>query len=276
MRYVLPVLAVFAAAAWGVAGTHGASTREVDLPIRSAALAGEVHARVVLPLGYDTNPDRRYPVVYFLHGLPGTSVSYQGNGWVVDALDHAGPAILVMPQGARDRDADPEYLDWGDGRNWGAFIANELQRAVDARFRTIPRREGRALVGLSAGGYGATIVGLQHLSRFSVLESWSGYFRPTDPSGTRTLERGPDASAHALVPTLHSVLRARPTLLAFYVGRDDTRFRTDNRRLDAELRAARVPHHFALYPGGHDAGLWQRHARAWLALALSRLAAPSG
>ena len=46
---------------------------------------------------------------------------------------------------------------------------------------------GRAIVGLSAGCYGATMLGLNHLGEFSVIESWSGYFHATDPSGNRAL-----------------------------------------------------------------------------------------
>ena len=44
-------------------------------------------------------------------------------------------------------------------------------------------------MGLSAGGYGAVILGIHHLDRFSVIESWSGYFHPTDPTGTIALDR---------------------------------------------------------------------------------------
>ena len=263
--------AAFALATLCSGTVQSATTREVDLQIRSRALAGEVHARVVLPIGYAEHPDRRYPVVYFLHGLPAASDAYEGNDWLIDALDVAGPAILVMPQGARDADADPEYLDWGGGRNWTAFVATEFRHSVDTRFRTIPRREGRAIVGLSAGGYGAAIVGLHHLDEYSVIESWSGYFHATDPSGTRAIDHA-EASAHALVPQLRRTLRIKPTLVAFYIGRGDTRFLAENRAFNAELSRAGVAHHFAVYRGDHDSTLWQRHAHAWLAMALARLA----
>ena len=49
---------------------------------------------------------------------------------------------------------------------------------------------GRALVGLSAGGYGAVMLALHHLAAFSVVESWSGYFHPTDPAGQHALDLG--------------------------------------------------------------------------------------
>jgi len=272
--YVAAAAVVLVGAA-GAGAAYLRSDRDLDEGITSVALGGKVHARVILPAGYDDASRRRYPVVYFLHGLPGSSSSYQGNDWLLDAVARAWPAILVIPQGARDSDTDPEYLDWGVGRNWSTYIATELPRYVDAHFRTIPSRSGRAIVGVSAGGYGAAVIGLNHLSRFSVIESWSGYFHPTDPTGTRALTRGGAAIVHQLIGGLQWDIRRRPTFLAFYVGTGDARFRSENVQFDRELTAARVRHLFALYPGAHRTALWQRHAVAWLHLALVHLAKPA-
>jgi enterochelin esterase-like enzyme len=249
--------------------------RTVDDGFISVAVGGPVHARVLLPASYDDTPGRRYPVVYFLHGLPASSSSYLGNTWLEHALQQAGPAILVLPQGARDADSDPEYLDWGTGRNWATYVSTELVRHIDSRFRTIPNRSGRAIVGLSAGGYGATIIGLNHLDRFSVIESWSGYFHPTDPSGTKALARGPLAIAHRLIPHLKRDQQRRPTFFAFYVGQGDERFEAENVQLAHELTAAKVRYLFELYSGAHETALWRRHAAQWLGLALHHLASPS-
>jgi S-formylglutathione hydrolase FrmB len=243
----------------------------LDERITSVALNGDVHARVILPAQYDDLPHRRFPVIYFLHGLPASSNAYRGNTWLADAMATVGPAILVLPQGARDADTDPEYLNWGSGRNWENYIARELPHYIDAHFRTIRSRAGRAIVGLSAGGYGATIVGLHHPGTFSVIESWSGYFHPTDPTGTQPLVRGPAANAH----TLFGVLRGKSTFFGFYVGRDDGRFLAENQQVNSELVAARLPHVFEVYAGKHETALWQSHAVTWLRLALSHLAPPT-
>lgn len=262
------------AAAAAATGALLGTSRDLDERIVSVALGGEVHARVILPPGYDDDPHVRYPVVYFLHGLPATSATYRGNSWLIDALETAGRAILVLPQGARDDDTDPEYLDWGEGRNWATYVSSELPRYVDAHFRTIPDRAGRAIVGLSAGGYGAAQIGFNNLSRYSVIESWSGYFHPTDPSGLHALHRGPNANVHMLIPSLAADLKRRPTFLAFYVGSRDTRFRAENVEFDHELTTAHVPHDFDVYPGGHTTRLWRAHAVRWLQLALAHLASP--
>src|SRR5204863_5763582 len=114
----------------------------------------------------------------------------------------------------------------------------------------------------------ATVVGLRHTSTFSVIESWSGYFHPTDPTGTKPLDRGPQADAHRLV----RVLGERRIYFAFYTGRGDLRFRDENIALDRELRAAKLPHLFELYRGAHESSLWRAHAEGWLRLALAHLA----
>jgi putative tributyrin esterase len=246
----------------------------------SKALRGRVGFEIYLPPGYGQT-GARYPVVYFLHGLPAPASAFHGTGAFAQAFEAAGrPAILVGPQGARDGDNDPEYLDWGTGRNWETALGTELPRFVDSHFRTISGRRGRALVGLSAGGYGAVLLALHRLDAFSVIESWSGYFHPTDPSGPHALDLGSRAanrraSAHTFVRSLRRAFSRRPTFFAFYVGLQDVRFRPENVRLHRELAAARVPHVFELYHGGHAQALWHRHAAAWLRLALRHLA-PAG
>jgi len=268
---VIGVVALALAAAAGAAILR--QTRDLDEPIKSVALSGRVHARVVLPSDYKTSK-KHYPVVYFLHGLPATATAYEGNDWIIDAVESAGPAILVIPQGARDSDTDPEYLNWGAGRNWETYVSEEVPAYIDAHFRTIRSRAGRAIIGVSAGGYGATILGLHHLNRFGVIESWSGYFEPTDPSGTVVLAREPAASAANLLPRLESTKQSLPTFLGFYVGQSDGRFLGDNVQFNRQLTAAHVPHVYTTYPGGHMTSLWQAHAVVWLRMALRHLAPP--
>ena len=181
---------------------------------------------VYLPSGYSSA--RRYAVVYFLHGLPASPSSYQQNAFVAAALASAGEqAIVVAPQGARDPDSDREYLDWDAAEDWPQAISRDLPACIDGRFHTITGRYGRALVGLSAGGYGAMNIGLRNLSEFGAVQSWSGYFVATNPAGTQVLNLGSQqANAAATVPSgrqLKSVLQSLPTQIAFYVGLQDER-----------------------------------------------------
>ena len=247
--------------------------------IYSHAVEGRLRLAVYLPADYAGNR-RRYPVVYFLHGLPAAASSYKGADFLARALIASGrQAIIVAPQGARDNDSDPEYLDWGPGRNWETAITRDVVGYVDSHFRTIPGRDGRPIVGLSAGGYGAVMLALHHLEAFSVVESWSGYFHPTDPAGRSALDLGSPsanakANAHAFVGELRRDMARKPAFFAFYVGRGDARFRAENRLFDRELTQARVPHLFRIYGGGHEQAMWTAHAKFWLAVAVDHLAKP--
>jgi Putative esterase len=181
---------------------------------------------------------------------------------------------IVAPQAATATDTDPEYLNKGVGQDWDTAIATQLPDRIDADFRTIPDRAGRAIVGASAGGYGAMLLGLHHLARFSVIESWSGYFHPTDPTGTKSIASSPWQNAHSFVHSLRRALVVHPTLIAFYVGDADTLFRAENVEYARELSRARVPFRFRIVPGGHQQSLWAAQAPDWLTLALARLEQP--
>jgi len=280
LAFSLVTLALGALVVTGDATTRSEGLPKVERAIYSPAVAGRLRLAVYLPANYATS-GKRYPVIYFLHGLPAVAGSFRGADFLAGALASSGRrAIIVAPQGARDNDSDPEYLDWGPGRNWETAITRDVVGYVDSHLRTISTRRGRAIVGLSAGGYGAVILALHHLPAFSVVESWSGYFHPTDPAGERALDLGSaqanaNASAHAFVKTLRRGFARRPTFFAFYVGSGDARFRAENRVFHRELAAAGVPHLFRIYPGGHDQSVWNAHAQAWLAVAVDHLARPT-
>jgi len=247
-------------------------TRTQDDHYHSFALDGTLHFEVYLPADYATSA-LRYPVVYFLHGLPSRANAYQGVGFVESALDRVGrPAILVAPQGARWNEPDPEYVDHHPGDEWETAIAGELPRIVDSLYRTIPTRAGRAIVGLSAGGFGAMHIGLAHLDTFSVIESWSAYFHPTDPTGTKPLDLGPRNDVHKQLLATQARLRRLHTTIDFYVGDGDSRFLAENRQLNLELSRSNLPHVFRVYSGGHEQRLWQQYATQWIGMALAALA----
>lgn len=252
----------------------------------SGALRGVEHLAIALPPGYATST-RRYPVVYALHGLPGGAGDYRSvpiERMATTAAAAGRPVIVVAPQGARASQRDGEWHDFGPGRNWETAVAAELVRYVDRHWRTLPDRRSRAIIGTSAGGYGAAIIGLHHPETFSVIEAWSGYFRPTTPDGNAILHLGSAdddriADAHRFVGCLTRLpARDRARFIGFYVGDHDAYadFIADNRRLHDELARADIPHRFAVYPGGHHAAFWAAHERSWLLDGVRRLAAAPG
>jgi enterochelin esterase-like enzyme len=276
--------AIFAVAAVFVLSTVESATALSSSPpgppigfgtFASRALDGTVHYAVYLPSGY-AKSSVRYPVVYFLHGLPASPAAYRSIQPVVQALQQSGrKAIVVGVQGASSDDSDPEWLDWGPGHNWETATAKELVRTVDSRYRTIASRRGRVLVGVSGGGYGAALIGLHNPGVFAVVESWSGYFHPTTPDGTAPLDLGSaKANARASAHTQLAKVR-RLDYFAFYVGDGDSIFRAENEQFATELREAGIRSIvFRTYPGGHGWTLWSSHAPAWLANALDAAAKP--
>src|ERR687887_2417734 len=151
--------------------------------VTSAALGGRTQPiYVYLPPGYDRNPERRYPVLYLLHGFPGRPLAFLNTvraGVVEDELVARGlarPVILVMPFGSTGTFTDKEWVDGvRPHEGWETFVARDVVRAVDVRYRTIATGAGRAIGGLSEGGYGAINIALHHPGEFHVAESWSGY-----------------------------------------------------------------------------------------------------
>jgi len=267
---ILLLAGTLVAAAVAAAGRD--QSRVQDVQFWSKALDGVLHYEVYLPADYNSG-SRSYPVIYFLHGLPSGATAYQQVGFVETALDQTGDgAIFVAPQGARYNEPDPEYVDHRQGDKWETAIASELTADVDDRYRTIASRAGRAIVGVSAGGFGAMHIGMAHLSEYGVIESWSGYFHPTDPTGTVALDYGAQNNVHRQLQATRATIKKLHTTIAFYVGDGDSRFLAENRQLNGELTQAGIPHTFRIYSGGHEQRLWSQEAPAWLTIALTHLA----
>jgi acetyl esterase/lipase/esterase/lipase superfamily enzyme len=113
--------------------------------------------RVYLPPDYRTNATRRYPVIYFMHGSLVDSKRPLTSGYIarVDAAIRLGvmpPVIVILPQGLNQG----RWIDSRDGTApMESVIIKNLIPHVDATYRTIATREGRAIEGHSMGGFGA-------------------------------------------------------------------------------------------------------------------------
>ena len=242
---------------------------EHTFDVASPALGGRRQQVVVyLPPGYDAHPAKRYPVLYLLHGSPGTPHAFlhELRMGVLDdvytSLGRAQPLILVMPFGSTGQFTDKE---WANGyrahQAWETFLARDVVRAVDARFRTVRSSAGRALAGLSEGGYGALNIGLHHPGEFGVLESWSGYAQ-ADPIrsifGT-SVQRLRWNSPSSLVSSVARSLRRDRTVIWMYTGTTD-RLRTQNAGFARALTRLHVRHRYFVVQGGHEWAVWRRFA----------------
>jgi S-formylglutathione hydrolase FrmB len=157
--------------------------------------------QVYLPPSYEREPERRYPIAYYLHGAWGDETNWVVLGRidrVMDSLIAAGgpEMVLVMPDGD-----DGFYTTWNTLGNWAAcrrdstrkepaasycvpwphyddYIARDLVAHVDSNYRTLAESVHRGIAGLSMGGYGAITLALRYPDVFSVAASHSGVLAP--------------------------------------------------------------------------------------------------
>jgi S-formylglutathione hydrolase FrmB len=184
----LPVTRARAATATfgDAAGIHVVSTQQIDsrqynVKITTPALgAGHVlDIRVLLPTNYDVDTSIRYPVLYLFHGTSGRASDWVNAG---DAEAATAPydLITVMPDAGFNGDGGAWFTNWYDTATalgpsqWETFHVNQLIPWVDTNLRTIANRNGRAVAGLSQGGFGSTTYAARHPDTFMSVASFSG------------------------------------------------------------------------------------------------------
>jgi enterochelin esterase-like enzyme len=238
------------------------------IAVSSPAIGGRSQQVIVfLPPGYTAHPRRRYPVFYLLHGSPGlpNALLLTVKAGVVEdelvARHEIRPMILVMPFGSSGRFTDTE---WANGvranSGWETFLARDVVRAIDDRYRTIRSGSARALGGLSEGGYGSLNVGLHHPGEFRVLESWSGYERADKILSIfgRGEQRLAYNSPRYYLHTVARRLRRGGTYVWFYSS-DGDRDLGQNKAFAQELARLRIRHRFLLVTGGHTWRAWREN-----------------
>lgn len=212
-----------------------------------------------LPPGYSDEDDKRYPVLYLLHGWGGDLGEWAelGGQDAADELIRSGaipPMIIAAPEGDK-----AYWFNHFGGPRWGDYAAIEFVDYVDANFRTLARRENRGIAGLSMGGQGALALALNHSDRFALVglrsPSWR---RPGDPDTPDFF--GDEAYFRQFDP--REILRAaRPANpLRTYVINGDVdqwNYRTDE-ILD-QLRGWGMPVERHVFPGDHDLDFFKSH-----------------
>ena len=150
------------------------------IKIHGAALAGNLEGDdvdrevlVFLPPGYATAKNRRYPVVYALHGYSIGADQWSKEIHVPQTLEGAffqgaQDMIVVLPDSKTVHNGSM-YSSSATTGDFEKFIAKDVVAYVDTHYRTIPKRKSRGLVGHSMGGYGATRIGMKHSDVFGSL-----------------------------------------------------------------------------------------------------------
>jgi enterochelin esterase family protein len=268
----------------------------------SKALGVDKDYLVYLPAGYDAKPDMRWPVFYYLHGLTGNETNWIKHGKLDETADKMSlAAIVVMPDGDDGFYADsvapaPDYdacMKDGSGlfapvdakwfaktcvrkRAYETYVIEDLIADVDAHYRTIASRDGRAIAGLSMGGFGALELAMRHRDLFVASASHSGVDALLAPGETDVSHWG--EAVGAIGPWVRGIFgtdianwRAHdPTVLAaslhdgdlaLYLDcgtEDDFHLDVAARYLHQVLEAHKIAHVYFTGPGKHDFTFWSQ------------------
>ena len=179
---LVPAAAAAPVAFHDAAGIHVVAVRRIDdrqlnVAVSSAALGRAVDVRILLPAGYASGG--RFPTLYLFHGTSGRASDWvtQGDAERTTASERL---ITVMPDAGFDGDGGGWFTDWVDTgtvlgpSKWETFHVAQLIPWVDANLHTIAARRGRAIAGLSQGGFGAMTYAARHPDTFVAAGSFSG------------------------------------------------------------------------------------------------------
>ena len=153
-----------------VVAEHQLAPRQLDLMVRSEALGRIAQVRLLTPVGWAASAQRRWPVLYLLHGCCDTYDSWT-RSTDIEELPQLRDVLVVMPEGG---DVG-FYSNWRDGPQWEDFHLRELPRILADGYGGGPRR---AIAGLSMGGLGAIDYAARRPRVFRAAASFSGVLHP--------------------------------------------------------------------------------------------------
>jgi len=251
------------AAAWITAAVR--APRLQYRTFASAAAKSDVSYHIYTPDAYDTETQKRFPTLYWLHGSGGGLAGLAPLVSFFDSAIHAGtmpPIIIVFPNGH----TESMWVDSKDGSvPMETVVIKELLPHIDATFRTIATRDARLIEGFSMGGYGAARLGMKYPELCGTISMLGA--GPLQPEFTAAI--GPVFNAQARVKILDIVYgndqnyfrAASPWVIAEQnrakvittrirqaVGDRDAMLEY-NREFDARLTALNIPHQFIVVPG---------------------------
>jgi enterochelin esterase-like enzyme len=235
----------------------------------SQAAKAQVSFHVYTPEVYDREKERRFPVLYWLHGSGGGLGGIGPVSAWFDAAIREGkipPMLVVFPNGL----ASSLWCDSKDGAvPMETIVIKELLPHVDATYRTLAKREGRLVEGFSMGGYGAARLGFKYAELFGAVSILAGGPLDWDFAGPRAMgnpaerERilkgtfGGDLEYYraqspiTVAEQQAGVVRGKVRVRLAVGARDNTG--PLNRAYSEHLEKLGITHRFTIVPGaGHD------------------------
>lgn len=241
-----------------------------DDSLTSAALGRTMKYRVLLPEGYERSGDQ-YRALYLLHGLTGDYMDWSTRTDLA-RLARGLPLVIVMPDGE-----NAWYTNAADkGPRFEDYIVDDLVKDVESKYRVIRSRYGRAIAGLSMGGYGALKIGLKRPGTFVAAGGFSSALGVTDPKFADRLTAHRDqlnkiyGAPEGETRTANDVLLVAEQLdparaPAFYLdcGTEDGLIES-NRALAAALNKRKIAYEYHEVPGAHTWDYWNRRMEIFL------------
>jgi len=138
----------------------------------------ERHINVYVPAEYEQNPEKKYPVLYLVHGWGEDENGWSNQGHMAHIMDgliasgKAVPMIVVMPSGDIKTNPDVRQAS-GDVTE---IFAKNLVPYIDKTFRTFTDKEHRAMAGLSRGGFQTCMTVFNNMEMFAWMGTFSGFF----------------------------------------------------------------------------------------------------
>jgi S-formylglutathione hydrolase FrmB len=252
--------------------------------LNSQILKQVVHYCVYLPAGYDAGatqqPPKRYPVLYFLHGLGDNERTlFNSGGWtLLDDLRNQhkmGDFLIVAPEGRRSF-----YINSADGSvRYNDFFLQEFLPQVESKYRIRPGRAGRAISGISMGGYGALRFAFAHPELVSAVSAQSAALITESPQALDSASQTGAPLAGVLGGVFGNPIRVphwnenspfvlakrnaaalRKVAIYFNCGQDDNYdFEKGAAALHNELQKEGVKHEYHSYPGDHSLTYFLSH-----------------
>ncbi len=239
--------------------------------VKSEILQRPVNYCALLPPSYDKEKSRRYPILYYLHGLGESEQALVASGgWnLVEGERDAGKIgefLIVTPDGGRGF-----YVNSSDGKSrWEDFFLREFMPAIERKYRARSGKASRGIAGTSMGGYGALRMAFLHPDLFVSVSAHSAVLYEKPPVAFGADPRMAWAQRNLLGPVFGSPLdrafwdRNNPLMIAksaqrlsglkiyFDCGAEDGYgFDAGARALNALLKSRGIPHEAHIYPGGH-------------------------
>lgn len=219
---------------------------------------------IYLPAAYKTNTTEKFPVLYLLHGDPGSSKDWVQNGnirQIADQLIKSGemqPVIIVMPDGNGPIIKNAQYLNADVAQQkMEDYIVRDVITYIDSHYRTLAQKNMRAIGGSSSGGYGALNISFHHPDLFSVVFGLSAYIEPIGDEVSQLLTAS-SVEKNKLINVVNELdPKITPLIFLYYGEHDMFNFNQDNELLHKKLTERKIPVEVLADDNGHDWLTWQ-------------------